>query len=137
MSTSEVLLEVSDHIATVTLNAPERMNTISRAMLMQLGAALQRANDDPAVRCVILTGTGRAFCAGLDLREVGTGAGISVAARNDAAHARCQRQIALALQGGASRRHATAPGLSACVGKGSGSCSNRGIQSAGGMTCAT
>jgi enoyl-CoA hydratase/carnithine racemase len=77
MSTSEVLLEVSDHIATVTLNAPERMNTISRAMLMQLGAALQRANDDPAVRCVILTGTGRAFCAGLDLREVGTGAGIS------------------------------------------------------------
>ena len=77
MSTSEVLLEVIDHIATVTLNAPERMNTISRAMLMQLGAALQRANDDPAVRCVILTGTGRAFCAGLDLREVGTGAGIS------------------------------------------------------------
>ena len=73
MSTIEVLYEVSDHIATITLNAPERMNTISRAMLNELSAALLRANEDVAVRCVILTGAGRAFCAGLDLREAKPG----------------------------------------------------------------
>ena len=73
MSTSEVLYDVSDHIATITLNAPERMNTISRAMLNDLSAALLRANEDSGVRCVILTGAGRAFCAGLDLREAKPG----------------------------------------------------------------
>jgi len=73
MSTSEVLYDVSDHIATITLNAPERMNTISRAMLNDLSAALLRANEDTAVRCVVLTGASRAFCAGLDLREAKTG----------------------------------------------------------------
>ena len=78
-STSEVLYALSEHIATITLNAPERMNTISRAMLDELTAALLRANDDKAVRCVILTGTGRAFCAGLDLREVRGEGGISTA----------------------------------------------------------
>ena len=73
MSTSEVLYDVSDHIATITLNAPERMNTIGRAMLNDLSAALLRANEDTAVRCVVLTGAGRAFCAGLDLREAKPG----------------------------------------------------------------
>ena len=73
MSTSEVLYDVSDHIATITLNAPERMNTSSRAMLNDLSAALLRANEDTAVRCVVLTGAGRAFCAGLDLREAKPG----------------------------------------------------------------
>jgi len=77
MSTTEVLYDVADHIATITLNAPERMNTISRAMLDELTAALLRANEDKAVRCVILTGTGRAFCAGLDLREARGEGGIS------------------------------------------------------------
>jgi enoyl-CoA hydratase/carnithine racemase len=66
----EVLYEVSDHIATLTLNRPERMNTISRAMLNQLTEQLLIADRDPDVRVVILTGKGRAFCAGLDLTEV-------------------------------------------------------------------
>lgn len=72
----EVLYEVAEHVATVTLNAPERMNTISRAMLGQLSEALLRANEDPQVRCVILTGAGRAFCAGLDMRQQAQGGGI-------------------------------------------------------------
>jgi 1,4-dihydroxy-2-naphthoyl-CoA synthase len=63
----EVLYEVADHIATITLNAPERMNTISSAMLDQMSEAFLRAEKDSDVRCVILTGSGRAFCAGLDL----------------------------------------------------------------------
>ena len=82
MSASEVLYAVSDHIATITLNAPERMNTISRAMLTELSAALLRANEDVAVRCVILTGAGRAFCAGLDLREAKAGGTSGIANDN-------------------------------------------------------
>ncbi|WP_088311165.1 enoyl-CoA hydratase/isomerase family protein [Novosphingobium sp. B 225] len=65
-----------DHVATITLNRPERLNTISRAMLDELCAALTRANEDPEVRVVVLTGTGRAFCAGLDLNEAASGTGI-------------------------------------------------------------
>lgn len=64
----EVLYEVSEHIATLTLNRPDRMNTISGPMLQQLGQLLLKADRDPGVRCIILTGKGRAFCAGLDLR---------------------------------------------------------------------
>ncbi|HQD83741.1 MAG TPA: enoyl-CoA hydratase/isomerase family protein [Quisquiliibacterium sp.] len=69
----EVLYEVRDHVATITLNAPQRMNTISRPMLQQLGARLLDADGDPAVRCVILTGAGRAFCAGLDVVAMAEG----------------------------------------------------------------
>lgn len=64
----EVLYGVADHIATITLNAPERMNTISGAMLDQLSERLLDADRDRDVRCIVLTGTGRAFCAGLDLQ---------------------------------------------------------------------
>jgi enoyl-CoA hydratase/carnithine racemase len=63
----EVLYEVSEHVATLTLNRPERMNTISGPMLNQLTQLLLKADRDPDVRCIILTGTGRAFCAGLNL----------------------------------------------------------------------
>jgi enoyl-CoA hydratase/carnithine racemase len=63
----EVLYDVADHVATITLNAPERMNTISGPMLDQLSQRLLQADADRDVRCVVLTGAGRAFCAGLDL----------------------------------------------------------------------
>lgn len=69
----ELLYGVDGAIATVTLNAPQRMNTISGPMLKQLAGALVRANEDPAVRVVILTGTGRAFCAGLNLEAQSKG----------------------------------------------------------------
>ena len=63
----EVLYEVADHVATITLNAPQRMNTISGAMLDELSERLLEADRSREVRVIILTGTGRAFCAGLDL----------------------------------------------------------------------
>ena len=69
----EVLYEVRDHVATITLNAPGRMNTISRPMLDQLGVRLLEADGDRNVRCVILTGAGRAFCAGLDVVAMAEG----------------------------------------------------------------
>lgn len=67
MSSEEVLYEKEQFTATITLNRPEKMNTISASMLNDLSQALVEANRDPAVRVVVLTGKGRAFCAGLDL----------------------------------------------------------------------
>ncbi len=72
----EVLYAVDDGIAVITLNRPERMNTISRPMLDQLAQLLLKADDDPAVRVVILTAKGRMFCAGLDLVSASDGKGI-------------------------------------------------------------
>jgi 2-(1,2-epoxy-1,2-dihydrophenyl)acetyl-CoA isomerase len=66
---SPVLLEVADGVATVTFNRPEAMNSLDVATKEALLAALRRVADDPAVRCVVLTGTGRAFCVGQDLKE--------------------------------------------------------------------
>lgn len=63
----EVLYAVADHVATITLNAPDRMNTISGVMLDHLSQRLLEADADRSVRCIVLTGAGRAFCAGLDL----------------------------------------------------------------------
>ena len=67
---NEVLYEVDEGIAVITLNAPERMNTISGPMLNDLTRLLIRANEDKAVRCVILTGKGRAFCAGVKILKI-------------------------------------------------------------------
>ena len=67
-SPSEVRYGVADHVATLTLDAPERMNTISGVMLQEISELLLRADHDANVRCIVLTGSGRAFCAGLDLQ---------------------------------------------------------------------
>ena len=64
-----VLLDLADGVATVTLNRPEAMNALDIATKDLLLAALQQVAQDPAVRCVVLTGNGRAFCVGQDLRE--------------------------------------------------------------------
>lgn len=72
----EVLYEVDGHIATITLNAPDRMNTISGPMLDRLTELLLEADTNRDVRCIILTGNGRAFCAGLDLSAQTSGKGL-------------------------------------------------------------
>jgi len=67
---SEVLLvERADAVATITLNRPESMNSLSVALKIALREALEDAAADPAVRAVVLTGSGRGFCVGQDLRE--------------------------------------------------------------------
>ena len=67
MALETVGYEVADRVATVTLNRPEKMNAWNGAMARDLSAAMAEARDDDAVRAIILTGAGRAFCAGLDL----------------------------------------------------------------------
>jgi enoyl-CoA hydratase/carnithine racemase len=78
MECQEVLYEVSDRVATITLNAPERMNTISGPMLTALSERLIEADRDPEVRAIVITGAGRAFCAGLDIAKQSAGAGLQV-----------------------------------------------------------
>jgi len=66
---SPVLLEVAEGVATITFNRPEAMNSLDVATKEALLAAVREVADDPTVRCVVLTGTGRAFCVGQDLKE--------------------------------------------------------------------
>jgi 2-(1,2-epoxy-1,2-dihydrophenyl)acetyl-CoA isomerase len=62
-------VEVADGVATITLARPEALNALDRPMKAALLAAFRRIERDPTVRAVILTGEGRAFCAGQDLKE--------------------------------------------------------------------
>jgi len=64
----EVLFEVTDRVATITLNRPDAMNSINAELGAGLADALTRVNEDAEIRVAILTGNGRAFCAGADLR---------------------------------------------------------------------
>lgn len=66
----DILLENKDHVATITLNRPDRLNAISREMLNRLSEVLLEFDHDPDVRVILLTGAGRGFCAGLDLKDV-------------------------------------------------------------------
>jgi methylglutaconyl-CoA hydratase len=70
MSSDLVLYEACPPAVVLTLNRPDRRNALSRGMIAALHAAVNRAADDAAARCVILTGAGSAFCAGLDLAEL-------------------------------------------------------------------
>jgi len=70
MTFSLIRLEKSEGIATITLNRPESMNTYNVLMLNELSSALEEIAVDDAIRAVILTGQGRAFCAGADVKGV-------------------------------------------------------------------
>lgn len=69
MSTSTILVAQAGAVRTITLNRPQALNSFTGEMHEQLFAALNAAADEPEVRCVILTGAGRGFCAGQDLAD--------------------------------------------------------------------
>lgn len=64
-----LLLEVRNNVALVTLNRPDALNSLNTKMREELHALWQQVNEDDAIRAVILTGSGRAFCAGRDIKE--------------------------------------------------------------------
>ena len=67
-----LLVDIADSVALVTLNRPEAMNALSRALRAELHRTLSALDADPAVKVIVLTGAGdRAFTAGLDLKELG------------------------------------------------------------------
>lgn len=65
-----VLYEKKDNIAVITLNRPEVLNAVNQALMQGLSQALDQAEGDDEVRAIILTGAGRAFCAGADLQQM-------------------------------------------------------------------
>ena len=73
MSDPVLLVDVRDEVALVTLNRPQAMNALSRDLRGAIAETFDRLNSDPGVRAAILTGAGKAFCAGLDLKELGRG----------------------------------------------------------------
>ena len=70
-----ILYEVVDHVARITLNRPHALNALNGAMKADLGSAIANAGSDPTVRTVMLTGAGRGFCAGGDIKEMNPVAG--------------------------------------------------------------
>jgi 2-(1,2-epoxy-1,2-dihydrophenyl)acetyl-CoA isomerase len=84
-----VLTHVADGIATITLNRPEKLNALTTALCDELITALRAASTDPSVRVIVVTGAGRAFCAGADLTILGT---------NGDALVRAGREIALLIR---------------------------------------
>ena len=71
MGYEQILYEVEDRVLTVTLNRPERLNAYTTQMGDELIDAFERANNDDQIRVIIVTGAGRAFCAGADLEKGG------------------------------------------------------------------
>lgn len=73
MSYETILYEIASGVGTITLNRPDKLNSFNEAMHKEFIDALKKAERDPAVRCVVITGAGRGFCAGQDLAAVGKG----------------------------------------------------------------
>ena len=72
-SFSEIIVETAEAVTTITLNKPETLNALGRVNCSELLQALRTADDDDDVRCVVLTGRGRGFCVGADLKEMMAG----------------------------------------------------------------
>jgi enoyl-CoA hydratase len=83
--TDLVLVERADGVCVVTLNRPAARNALNEALHRASAAALEAAENDPAVDAVVLTGADPAFCAGLDLKELGAGGANLVGGRAEGA----------------------------------------------------
>lgn len=76
MTNSVVLFKAADGVAVVIMNRPQARNALSRQMLRELRQAVGEADDDPEIGAIVLTGADPAFCAGLDLKELGADGGV-------------------------------------------------------------
>jgi enoyl-CoA hydratase len=74
MSYARLIVEKSGGVATLTLNRPEAMNALSAELRGEMTRAFRELREDGETRVLILTGAGRAFCAGMDLKELASGA---------------------------------------------------------------
>jgi len=70
MNEETILYETVDGIATITLNRPQAYNAFDRRMHVDLARTLKEAEHDTAVRCLVITGAGKAFCSGQDLKDL-------------------------------------------------------------------
>ena len=70
MAFDKIIVEISDYIATITLNRPDAMNALNSELLGELCTALEEADASDKVRCIIITGSEKAFAAGADITEM-------------------------------------------------------------------
>jgi len=102
MKTTEILYDIRDGVATITLNRPDKLNAWTRTMADEVRAAVQAAGGDERVRAIVVTGAGRGFCAGADMNLLGAlAADDSVAkrARDEAPDADSGDELARNYQG--------------------------------------
>ena len=65
----DLLLDIDEGIATITLNRPDALNALTVEMMQELAQLFEQLSADSAIRCIILTGDGKAFSAGVDLKS--------------------------------------------------------------------
>ena len=70
MAYQTILVEIADHVALIRLNRPEALNALSCQQIGELATAVSAADQDPNVRCIVLTGNEKAFAAGADIKEM-------------------------------------------------------------------
>jgi enoyl-CoA hydratase len=70
MAYETIIVEVEDHVATIKLNRPDALNALNSQLLGELGRALAEADNNDKVRCIVLTGSAKAFAAGADIKEM-------------------------------------------------------------------
>ena len=83
MSWQQLLYKIDDRVATITLNRPDRLNAYTAVMSGELREAFAKADADPEVRAIVLTGAGRGFCAGADMERLSSAAAGKTDLRND------------------------------------------------------
>jgi 2-(1,2-epoxy-1,2-dihydrophenyl)acetyl-CoA isomerase len=76
MAYEAILYDVEDRVATITLNKPERLNAFDDQMLTEWHDAIVRADQDPGVGAIIITGAGRGFCSGMNVQNEAQGSGV-------------------------------------------------------------
>jgi 2-(1,2-epoxy-1,2-dihydrophenyl)acetyl-CoA isomerase len=90
---TDLIETVEDGVATLTFNRPERMNALSTPIMEGLLEGLPRLAGDPAVRVIVLTGAGRAFCAGGDVKNMAEGGGEERSAAEATARLRARMEV--------------------------------------------
>lgn len=90
---SDLLEELDGGVLTLTINRPQAHNTMDEVICEGLSSALQRAQSNPAVRCVVVTGAGSVFCAGGDVKRQASGTLIDEEADPEQAHAALAKMI--------------------------------------------
>src|SRR3954451_15139313 len=65
----QVLLEINNHVATITLNRPERGNSLTFPMINEFLSIFEELENDPLISIIIITGKGKYFCTGMDLKQ--------------------------------------------------------------------
>jgi enoyl-CoA hydratase/carnithine racemase len=100
---NHVLTDLNDGVLTLTLNRPEKLNAYTAQMGVELSEAFERANSDDNVRSIIVTGSGRGFCAGADVSGLGNDPAMMGRSGNDGGFAiriyRCTKPVIAAING--------------------------------------